>query len=149
MLEFPSHIHSYTDGSRRNNRTAFAYSIDQSISSFRIRNSASVFTAELMAIYNCLQDITRHPPNTKFLILTDSLSSLYAISDLHSSHPIVQRILLIQHAISLSNMSLTLVWTPSHIGLTRNDMVDSADKPARKLPKITDATSIPHSELKN
>lgn len=137
LLQYPAYTHCYTDGSRRKNRTGYAYSIGQSMYSFRMRNTASVFTAELMAIYSCLQSISCLAPNRKFLIITDALSSLQAIADTHSTQPIVQRILLVMHALSISNIHITLLWTPSHIGLAGNDAVDVAAKAATKLPKIT------------
>ena len=62
----------YTDGSKTNNRTGPAYSINNSLYSKRHRNFASVFTTELQAIYLTLQHILSHPP----LLLQLTLKSL-------------------------------------------------------------------------
>ena len=50
IAEYPNHIIYFTDGSRARSTTCYAYSIQDSITAKRIRNSASVFTAELSAI---------------------------------------------------------------------------------------------------
>ena len=60
--------------------------------SHRIRNTASVSTAKLMGIFACLSSLTHLSPNSKFFLLTDSLSSLHSLTDLYSTNPLVQRI---------------------------------------------------------
>jgi len=57
-------------------KSAYAYSINRSLVSHRIRNKASVFTAELMTIFSCLSHLTLLSPHGRFLLLTDSLSLL-------------------------------------------------------------------------
>jgi len=53
---WPQHFISgpVCDGSKVNSKTGYACSIQDSITAKRIRNSASVFTAELSAIHSCL-----------------------------------------------------------------------------------------------
>ena len=51
----------FTDGSKIHNRSGFAYLIGNSIYSHRHRNSASVYTTELQAICDCLEQILTLP----------------------------------------------------------------------------------------
>jgi len=85
--ENPDHIFCYTDGSEANSKTDYAFSIQELIVSNGLRNSASVFTAELNAILACLSHLTHRPPRHNYLLLTDSLS-FQSIRDLKSTNPI-------------------------------------------------------------
>lgn len=117
--------------------------------SHRIRNKASVLTAELMAIFSCLSHLSQLPPNTKYLLLTDSLSSLHSLLDLYSTNPLIQRIHLTLLSLTSTNSQITFLWIPGHIDLPEHDAVDEAAKLATKFPKITDPTCLPASDYKN
>jgi len=82
--EYPNHTLCLSDGSKSKYKSAYAYSIDGSLISHHICNMASVFTAELMAIFSCLSQLTQFPPHGRFLLLTDSLSSLQSLSSKES-----------------------------------------------------------------
>ena len=114
-----------------------------------MRNSASVFSAELTAIYACLSHILHLPSQNKYLILTDSLSSLKSISDPYSSNPITQRILLVLHTLTATKISIVFMWIPGHIDFPDHDLIDRAAKQATSLPKITDPAPSTASDLKN
>ena len=79
------------------------------LSSHRIRNIASVSTAELMAIFSCLSQLSHLPPNSKYILLTDSLSSLHLIADPYSTNPLIQRIHLTLTTLNLLNSDITLI----------------------------------------
>jgi len=64
LADFPNALICYTDGSRFENRVGTAYLISDTLYRFRLRNSASVFTAELQAIFECLQIILSIRPNS-------------------------------------------------------------------------------------
>jgi len=57
IINHPNSNICYTDGFKTNNKTGFAYSINNKLYSKRHRNSASVFTTELQAIYLTLEHI--------------------------------------------------------------------------------------------
>ena len=84
----------FTDGSKIPTlHSGYAYSINDKISNFKIHNCSSIYTAELTAIFHCLCDIfTYESENKSFLIQSDSLSSLTAIQNLFSDHPLIQNI---------------------------------------------------------
>jgi len=124
--EFSSHTLCYTDGSKSGTRTGYAFSISGVITQYRLRNCASLFSAELLAIYSCLSYLSLLPPPHKFFLLFDSFSSLQAMQDPHSPNPIVQRILILLHSLSSSSSSCAFLWIPGHIDLPDHDEVDFA-----------------------
>ena len=113
-----------------------------------MRNIASIFTAELNAIFTYLSNLTTFPSPLKFLILSDSLSSLLAIQDPHSTNPIVQRIHILLHSLTSSSTSITFLWIPGHIDLKDHDAVDFAAKQSLQSPNITDPSPSPLHDLK-
>lgn len=149
LQEYPGHSQCFTDGSKIKNHSALAYSINNELFSLRLSNLASIFTAELSAIFLCLQEITQRVASTNYVLVSDSLSSLQAITDPYSSHPLVQRILLLHHSIASSNISIVFLWAPGHVGLAKGDIVDKAAKRATKLPKINCTLRPPASDFKN
>ena len=74
--------------------------------SFRHKNSASIFKAELQA---------NPPANYHYLILSDSLSSLQSICERFSTHPSVQRVHIITHLISTAIKQVMVNWIQSWI----------------------------------
>ena len=148
ISEFPNHVLCFTDGSKCKERTAYAYSIAGQVTARRIRNSASIYTAELNAILSCIIKLSHMPPG-HFLLLTDSLSSLISLQNPFSSHPLIQRLHLSLLSLSESNSSITLCWIPGHIGLPGHDAVDRAAKQATLLTKITDPIQTPALDLKS
>jgi len=149
LQEYPEHLQCFTDGSKIKNHSALAYSIGNDLSSLRLSNSASIYTAELSAIFMCLQEIAQRKTNTKYILVSDSLSSLQAITDPYSSHPLIQRILMLHHTIASNNISIIFLWSPGHIGLAKADIVDKAAKRATKLPKVNNSIRPPASDHKN
>jgi len=146
--KFPTHILCFTDGSKSRTKAGYAYSIQGTITAHRLRNSASIFTAELQAIYSCLSYLTLLTPHSKFFLLNDSLSSLKAMQDSYSSNPIVQRIHILLHTLSSSSITVSFRWIPGHINHTDHDMVDTATKESLQLLKISDSSAPPAYDLK-
>ena len=135
----------YTDGSKTQKRAGFALSIKGKIFLKRHRNSLSVFTTELQAIYLCLEPILS---NLQLLdqpapIVSDPLAAVTTISDTGSSHPLVSRIL-----VQLSSFSISFIWIPSYMSILGNEGVDKAAKATsflhyvspQLLPTKTDLT---------
>ena len=61
----------YTDGSKTNQGVGCSFSIQDSVSYFRLKNLLSAYSAELTAILLCLEEISQLQTNTEYLILTD------------------------------------------------------------------------------
>ena len=89
--------------------------------------AASVFTAELFAIYIALQIAARYKECT--VIFTDSLSSLKAIQcPQFSRHHLVYHINSLIRQLPQSKVAIE--WVPSHIGIAGNE---EADRVAKKV----------------
>lgn len=101
-----------------------------------------------MAISTCLSHLSNLPPNGKYLLLTDSLSSLHSLTDPYNSNPLIQRIYLTLHSLISINTNITFIWIPGHIDLPEHDAVDLAAKQALSFPLITDHSQIPASDYK-
>ena len=79
IAENPHHTICYTDGLKSRAKTGYAYSIQDTITAKRIKNSDSVFTAQLSAIHSCLSHLTQRPPRHDYILLTDLFSSLLSL----------------------------------------------------------------------
>jgi len=126
---YPDHNQIYTDGSKTDAGTGCAFVSNSSSFSYKLHDYASIFTAELFAILKALQYIKCLRPK-KFLILTDSFSSVQTINQLDSRNPIVT---LIQHEITkLKHMDKDIIifWIPGHVGITGNEKADKLAKEA-------------------
>ena len=139
MNVYPRHIVCFTDG----NRTSYAYSINGEIVAHRVRNTASVFTAELMAI------LTQLSLKRYCILLVDSFSSLQLINDPFTSNPIVQRIHLTLSTLNSIRSTITFIWIPGHIGFLDHDAVDQAAKQAPSLISIIDKQYLPDTDYKS
>lgn len=148
IKEYPHHKICLSDGSKSRNRTAYAFSIDSKIVAHRIRNLASIATAELMAIFSCLSQLSHLPPNTKYILLTDSLSSLHLIAVPSPTNPLIQRIHLVLATLTALCTEVILIWIPGHANFPPHDAVDSAAKRALSYSTITDKTRIPASDYR-
>ena len=142
---FRNCVELYTDGSKSNNRVSSASICCGSISSQRLPDVASIFTAELAAVKLALAMIQNQNPG-RFLVLSDSLSSLLAIVNLRIYFPLLCEILEECHKLYNTQKVVTFVWVPSHIGILGNEEADKAAKAA--LNQSIAAMKIPFSDLK-
>ena len=81
----------------------------------------------------------------KFIIFSDSLSVLLSLRNKKFQNPLI--IKLFSRLDSMSNRKeIIICWTPSHIGVRRNERADSAAKSALDL--TPDKSTIPYTDLK-
>jgi len=149
---FKKPIICFTDGSKIHNRSGFPYLIGNSVYSHRHRNSASVsvYTTELQIICDCLEQILTlpHPStNNTFIIVSDSLSSLNAISHPSPSHPLISRTHLHLNTSAAAYISIAFVWAPGHARIPDNEKVDKAAKLATRLPSVSKSSLPSNSDL--
>ena len=69
------------------------------------------------------------------MIFTDSLSSLLALNDLNTSHPVLQDIFVLLTTIDREGKSVKLCWIPSHVGIAGNERADEAAKRAARAQR--------------
>ncbi|GBM70707.1 hypothetical protein AVEN_64644-1 [Araneus ventricosus] len=122
--EYPTKNSTFTDGSKNNEGTgsAFCY-IDNNEKITKewqgqLHLDNTVFQAELLAI---LQAIKFHLTTSSAIqIWTDSLSSLQAIDNPISSHPLVKEIQQLLH----QNDLIYVGWIKAHVGHKGNELAD-------------------------
>ena len=99
----------------------------------RLPNNASIFTAELYAISLALAVIRRRKEKN-FIIFSDSMSSLEAVSGFKLEIDIVQNIIKDYTPLSNSGKIIILCWIPSHVNIHGNERADTAAKSVLSLP---------------
>ena len=142
---FINHTHIYTDGSKDNEAVGSASHSILGDKVCGLNPHASVFTAECVALEMALATVTNSQHN-KFIIFSDSLSALQAISMKKLTSPKIKNILCLLSDLSNSQKEIVLCWIPSHIGIDGNEKVDSLAKIGLEL-NPTD-TKIPYTDLK-
>ena len=122
---YEGYAHYYTDGSKGEDGVGSAFVSESVIRSFTLPSYATVFTAELVAIHKalCFIEVCDISSN---VIFTDSLSSLLALSDFNTLHPILQDILILLTLLDREGKSVLFCWIPSHVGIMGNDRADEA-----------------------
>jgi len=109
------------------------------IESQRLKQEASIFTAELTAILLTLQIISDgHKSN--FIIFTDSLSVINIIQRYESTHPIVLKILSWLIQLSSRHKTIQFCWFPSHVDVAGNEAADEASR------QIATQGAAPHQD---
>ncbi len=133
LAQYENFVLCFMDGSKiENKHTGYAFTVHTNTFSFKLNNFYSNFTAELLAIFHCLVYIKNEMStvNNKFLILTDSLSSLQSLQNIFSDHLIVELIQNLHNDLMHSNITTKFMFIPSHVGITGNDTVDLLAKSA-------------------
>jgi ribonuclease HI len=110
-----------------------------------IQSPAGVLTAELTALFTALRQISEvlRPPE-KCLILTDSLSLIRAMLSrkiAHQTYPLVDECKQLCWSLCQNGIEVKLMWTPSHVGLVENELVDDRAQQVAlegKAPSSTD-----------
>jgi ribonuclease HI len=116
----------YTDGALSNSKAGCAFICNEVQEKFNLGKMISIFSAELFAILMAIRK-TSVDENENCVIYSDSMSSIQALTKMYSKNPIVQRI---QELISSSSNFYVFVWIPSHVGIGKNELVDSLAKSA-------------------
>ena len=120
-----SQVPIYTDGSKTTDGTAFAAILPNRTVARRIPSTASIFTAELHAIWSALAGFGRYGANS-LVVYSDSRSALHSVCDPFCDHPIVVEIHRWLHLLSARGKTISFCWVPSHVGVARNEEADRA-----------------------
>ena len=85
---YADHRAIYTDGSKTDNRVAAAPTSDGLSAQVKLPGNASIFTAELQALKMAF-NIVKNCDGDRFIIFTDTLSSLQALDGKNCDHPFI------------------------------------------------------------
>ena len=105
---------------------------------------ASIHTAELAAIKTAMREIMVKD-DMRWVIYTDSLSSMLAIENNKENHPILIQIYDILAELRNQGKQITICKVPAHIGVKGNEKADKAAKQAIDIPGMT-TTSLPYTD---
>ena len=122
----------FTDGSKSDCATASAAVVGSNLKNpfkRRLLDDSSVFTAELNAIRLALRQVYQSRKK-KFLILSDSLSSLQAIASKQFRNYLVVDFYNEYAWLVSEGKIVVLAWVPGHVGIWGNTIVDAAAKSA-------------------
>jgi ribonuclease HI len=147
--QFNQYIQVYTDASKSGTEDVGAayYIPEKDIPiEFRLENHVTTLTAELAAIRSAIQFIYQQQYQTACNIdmFTDSLSSITSIESAATSAYIsleTDIIDLITKLHEKQNISTTIVWIPSHVGITANEQVDKLAELGTTKPTATTINS--------
>ena len=130
---YEGHLLYYTDGSKTETGVGCAFVQGNITRSFTLPSFATVYTAELLAIYKalCFIEVCDDELN---VILTDSLSSVLSLKGFYPSHPIVQDILVLLTSLKRAGKTVVFCWIPAHAGIRGNECADAAAKRAAEGP---------------
>lgn len=134
LQKYPDFKYVFTDGSKCESGVACAAISNDLKIQFRIDDSASIYTAELMAIYQSLNMLAARSDVEDILILTDSLSSIQAVQNFNFKNPYVFHILEKCTQLYEHGKSVVFMWCPSHVGIAGNERADALAKQALHLP---------------
>lgn len=121
----------YTDGSKMDQGVGSAFVAENKTHSWRLDYRASIYTAELYAIWQAMLYSNMNKRRT-FVICSDSLSAISAIENTFSKDPMIQQILCLYLHLYNMGKQIIFVWIPSHIGISGNEAADSAARNAAK-----------------
>ncbi|CAF4948613.1 unnamed protein product [Pieris macdunnoughi] len=141
----------YTDGSKASNYVHAALYDPQAkfSSSFILHEPCSIFTAEAYAVYQALMRI-REINNIKyFLIISDSLSLITALTTLtvkFKSNYILYFIKQIIQQYHNNNIQIFFLWVPSHKGISGNEMADKTAYEGVNAVDVRNTMNVPMSD---
>uniref|UniRef100_A0A8D8UMM8 RNase H type-1 domain-containing protein n=1 Tax=Cacopsylla melanoneura TaxID=428564 RepID=A0A8D8UMM8_9HEMI len=123
--KYPNNILCFTDGSKTRDVTNCAFSIDNLVSSSSLNPINTIFSAELLALYLCLEAI-KESTSINFLVISDSKSALTAVSNIQFANPLVSKVYTTWEDTKGLGKNVTFMWCPSHCGIRGNETVDNA-----------------------
>lgn len=127
----------YTDGSKNEHGVGYAVISATEAVQKSLPEYASVYTAELSAIYEALEVIERDVTANRFVIYTDSRSALEGINQLQPRNHIVCDIQERAHSIIIKGKEISICWIPAHVGVAGNEAADKAAKEAIQKERTT------------
>ena len=144
----------YTDGSKLNDKVGAAYVIykgemEFEVAKFRLPNSATVFQAELYAIYHGAMALKEYvlEENNKVAFFSDSMASLQALNATEIVNSIVRRTILQLNNLYDIGYEVHLYWVKAHIGILGNERADVLAKQSTEMETIT-YTPLPRSQVR-
>ena len=135
----------YTDGSKVLDRVACAATAHELTAQLRLPGNASIYTAELQALKLAL-NLVQNLIGLRFIVYTDSLSSLQAINGCNYNHPFIYDLINLNNQCKSMGKSVVFAWIPSHVGIPGNERADRLAKEALNFNESN--LKIPSTDFK-
>ena len=132
------------DESKQDEKVGAAATVGSNNYQFRLPNHCTVFTAELKALDLAIEHI-RFSDKPKFVICTDSKSSLEALEGNSIVNPLVMKLREKIDEVQ-TEKTIKFVWIPSHIGIKGNEKADRLAKDSLGYEPMR--MDVPHSDFK-
>ncbi|KAK3103174.1 hypothetical protein FSP39_017008 [Pinctada imbricata] len=149
--KYQGQVKVFTDGSKdpQSGKTAAAFydTEAQEGCSYRCTDNISIFTAELIAIREAVDQI-KHKNYKQAVILSDSLSALQALQNKSGNRPdILHEILQEIHILAARGVGIRFEWVPAHVGIQGNEAADQLAKDALNNEIIECDTGLSSREI--
>lgn len=128
----------YTDGSKTHEGVGLSIIFPPKKILYKLSPSCSIFTAEAMAILKAVEIIIQEE-HSKFIILSDSLSTIKNIQNQFNPGDIATKIQNKLNKAYEHGKKITIIWIPGHAGIRGNEI---ADEQASLAIKNTDTPPI-------
>jgi ribonuclease HI len=148
--KYKEHAYIFTDGSKSEEKVAAAAVTGKhfkSCFSERLPDNSSIYSAELRAILLALKSAYQSRQD-KFLIVSDSLSSIQSLASMKLTHPTLSEIHDLHSKVVREGKRITFLWVPSHVGIRGNTAVDAAAKDALGLEPSELNPYVPYADYK-
>ena len=122
----------FTDGSKSQQGVGCAWFFEGVRHLSRLYETSAVFTAEIWALILAVECISQKAGD-RWLICSDSLSTLTAARDILTDDPLIRRLLEALEDVRASGRQIKLFWAPSHMGIEGNEEADRAARAAVSL----------------
>jgi len=133
------------DSSKIGDQVASAAVARNSTKSIRLPDKASIFRAELHAV-SLAMDFICHSKDTRFIVFSDSESSLEALISFRIELDLVLEIIKDYTSLIKAGKLIEFCWIPSHVNIPGNERADTAAKATLCLPVTS--MKLPASEFK-
>ena len=148
QADHPQFRFVFTDGSKINDTTGIGiFSPGLAPTQMRLRNTTSIYYAELYAIFLALklvqQNQLRHA-----CICSDSKSAIQSLKRLDISQHTQSNILKLHQELFEGGIVIQFLWIPGHSNITGNERADCYAKEALNLPDISE-TPLDHGSIKS
>ena len=140
---YENHIEIYTDGSRCQHQNSVRVAAGIYIPLYNLRlqyrldEYHSIMIAELFSIYKALVWIDRNLRAGKIVILCDSKAAILSLETNCIESNLAYDCLSLSKQLIDNGFEIIIQWTPSHVGIKGNKIVDKIAKQAKQLPEIT------------
>ncbi|XP_043262487.1 uncharacterized protein LOC122403190 [Colletes gigas] len=139
---YTNFTHVYTDGSKdKMGRTGATVVMQNKTAKYGLNPINSIHTAEAYALLSAL-NLIDSSPEPKFIIFSDSLSSIVKIQNTKQTTEIYTEIHETYYQLVKSNKTITIAWIPSHKDIFGNEMADLETKIASTQQQPTDTQHV-------